>query len=370
MPVSLAVPLPLTGRERSALAAAARSRSAPHRTVVQARALLLAANGVANEEIARRCHVTPDTVRRWRNRFVAAGVDGVGKIAPGRGRKPGIPQEVIDGIVHDTLHERPDDGSTHWSTRSMAERHGVGKDTVARIWRARNLRPWKVEGFKLSTDPAFEAKLVDVVGLYLDPPERAIVFCFDEKTQCQALDRTQPSLPIKPGRAATMTHDYKRNGTVDLVAAMNVGTGEVLHQTRKRHTANHVLAFFKWIDLHVPRDLDVHVVLDNLSAHSAPPVAKWLAQPARDRWHLHFTPTSSSWLNLVEGWFAQLTNRRLRRGSFNSVAALTEAIDVWASHWNDDPKPFVWHSPAKQIIAKVKRGRAALTHQIKSATDH
>jgi hypothetical protein len=202
------------------------------------------------------------------------------------------------------LHTIPDDESTCWSTRTMGERHGVGKDTVARIWRARKLRPWHVDTFKLSNDPRFEEKLVDVVGLYLDPPERAVVFSFDEKTQCQALDRTQPSLPLKPGRAKTMTHDYKRNGTIDLFAALNVGTGEVLHQTRKKHTAKDVLAFFKWIDLHVPRDLEIHVVLDNLSAHSAPPVTEWLAHPKRRRWHLHYTPTSASWLNLVEGWFA------------------------------------------------------------------
>ncbi len=167
-----------------------------------------------------------------------------------------------------------------------------------------------------------------------------------------------------------MTHDYKRNGTVDLFAALNVGTGEVLHQTRKTHASNDVLAFFKWVDLHVPAHLDVHVVLDNLSAHGAPPVADWLAHPKRSRWHLHFTPTSSSWLNLVEGWFAQLTNKRLKDGAFSSVPALVEAIDIWASHWNDDPKPFVWHIPAQKIIAKVRRGRAALAHQIKSATDH
>jgi transposase len=370
MPVMSAAPLKVTRKQRLELERMAVSSSLPHRVVVQASGLLLAAQGVANEAIARECATTPDTVRRWRAKFESGGVDAVGSIAPGRGRKPEIPQAVIDAVVHDTLHTVPDDESTAWSTRTMGERHGVGKDTVARIWRARKLRPWRVETFKLSNDPNFEAKLVDVVGLYMNPPERAAVFSFDEKTQCQALDRTQPSLPLTPGRARTMTHDYKRNGTIDLFAALNVGTGEVLHQTRKRHTANDVLAFFKWIDLHVPAHLDVHVVLDNLSAHSAPPVAEWLAHPKRQRWHLHFTPTSSSWLNLVEGWFAQLTNRRLRNGSFDSVAALIESIDVWASHWNDDPKPFVWHTPAKKIIAKVRRGRAALTHQTKSATDH
>ena len=208
------------------------------------------------------------------------------------------------------------------------------------------------------------------MGLYLNPPERAVVFSFDEKTQVQALDRTQPSLPLTRGRGASMTHDYKRNGTTDLFAALNVGTGEVLHRTRKGHASTDVLAFFKWIDLHVDRDLEIHVVLDNLSAHKAPPVADWLAHPKRARWHLHFTPTSSSWLNLVEGWFAQLTNRRLRRGTFDSVTALEEAIDTWAEHWNDDPKPFIWKKPADDIIAKVTRGRAALTSQINSATDH
>jgi hypothetical protein len=370
MPVMVAAPLKVTRKQRGELERLARSSLLPHRVVVQASGLLLAADGVANEAIARECATTPDTVRRWRARFEAGGIDAVGSIAPGRGRKPEISQSVVDAIVNDTLHTIPDDESTAWSTRTMGDRHGVGKDTVARIWRARNLRPWKVETFKLSRDPSFEAKLVDVVGLYLDPPERAVVFSFDEKTQCQALDRTQPSLPLKPGRAKTMTHDYKRHGTVDLFAALNVGTGEVLHQTRKRHTAGDVLAFFKWIDLHVPRNLEVHVVLDNLSAHSAPPVAEWLAHPRRQRWHLHFTPTSASWLNLVEGWFAQLTNRRLRHGTFDSVTALEDAIDLWAEHWNHEPTPFVWHTPAKKIIAKVRRGRAALTHQIKSATDH
>ena len=330
----------------------------------------MAADGVANNQIARECDTTADTVRRWRAKFETGGVGTVGVIGAGRGRKPEIGSETIEAIVTDTLHSVPDDGSTAWSTRALGERHGVGKDTVARIWRARNLRPLRVATFKLSQDPNFERKLVDVVGVYLDPPERAMVFSFDEKTQCQAIDRTQPSLPIKPGRAKTMTHDYKRNGTIDLFAALNVGTGEVLHLFRKRHRAKEVLEFFRWIDLHVPADLDVHVVLDNLSAHSAPPVTEWLAHPKRACWHLHFTPTSSSWLNLVEGWFAQLTNRRLRHGSFDSVAALTDAIDLWASHWNDDPQPFVWHKTAKAIITKVRRGRAALTHQTKSATDH
>ena len=347
----------------------ARSMSLPHRRVVQAKALLLAADGVATNEVARRCGTTDTSVRAWRRRFVTEGIGGVGRIAPGRGRRSWMPEGTIAAVVHDTMHNKPDDGSTHWTTRLMADRHGIGKDSVARIWRDHGLKPWKVDTFKISNDPHFEDKLIDVVGLYLNPPDKAVVFSFDEKTQCQALDRTQASLPMKRGRGETMTHDYKRNGTTDLFAALNVATGEVLYGTKKRHTANDVLAFFKYIDLHVPKGLEVHVVLDNLSAHKAPEVRTWLEHPRRQRWHLHFTPTSSSWLNLVEGWFHLLTERRLRRGTFNSVDALIDAIDLWATHWNDDPQPFIWRKTADEIIAKVRRGRAALT-EAKSATHH
>ncbi len=347
----------------------ARSTSLPHRKVVAAQALLLAAEGVANEQIARRCAVDSDTVRRWRTRFAQAGPKGVGEIAKGRGRKPSLPSGTVAEVLRLTQHERPADGSTHWSTRSMAARVGVGKDAVARIWADHNLKPWKVDTFKISNDPRFEEKLVDVVGLYLNPPARAVVFSYDEKTQCQALDRTQPSLPLKPGRAGTMTHDYKRNGTIDLFAAMNIATGEVLTDMQKRHAATDVLRFFKQIDASVPRGLAVHVVLDNLSAHSAPEITKWLSHRDRRRWHLHFTPTSSSWLNLIERWFKELTDKRLRRGRFISLTDLTDAITTWATHWNADPKPFIWKATADEIITKVQRGRDTL-HQIKSATDH
>ncbi len=357
----------LTEEQRSTLERVARSTSARHRTVQQAKALLFASEGVANNEIARRVGVSANSVRAWRARFAERGLAEFGKIAPGRGRKSWIPEGTVAAVVHDTLHAVPDDGSTHWSTRLMAARHGVGKDTVARIWRDHNLRPWRVDRFKVSTDPRFEEKLVDVVGLYSNPPERAAVFSFDEKTQVQALDRTQPSLPMRPGRAGTMTHDYKRNGTTDLFTALNVATGEVITDCRKRHTGADVLRFFKLVDLHVPRHLDVHVVLDNLSAHKSPEVQRWLAHPKRARWHLHFIPTSSSWLNLVERWFKELTDRRLRRGTFNSVGALIDAIETYVEHWNDDPKPFVWHKSAEEIITKVRRGRAALA-QVKSAT--
>jgi transposase len=348
----------------------ARSSVLPHRKVVQARALLWLADGRSVRSTAKVMGVYPNAVAAWRDRFGESGVDGVGVIAPGRGRKPEIPAATIEAIVEDTLHTVPDDGSTCWSTRTLGAKHGVGKDTVARIWKGRNLRPWQVDTFKLSTDPNFEAKLCDVVGLYLDPPERAVVFSFDEKTQVQALDRTQPSLPIKPGRARTMTHDYKRNGTVDLFAAMNIATGEVLHDTRPRHAGTDVLAFFRWIDLHVDKHLDVHVVLDNLSAHKSKPVRHWLAHPKRARWHLHFTPTSASWLNLIEGWFSVLTRRALTNTSFTSVAEVETAIDVWASHWNHDPQPFLWTKNADDIIAKVRRGRATLDRVTESATDH
>ncbi len=364
-----AAAMPVSDSQRADLERMAASTSLPHRQVVQARGLLWASDGVANEEIARRCDVDSDTVRRWRSRFAEQGVPGVGRIAKGRGRKPGLPVGTVEEVLRLTHKERPADGSTHWSTRTLAARVGIGKDAVAKIWADHNLKPWKVETFKVSNDPHFEDKLVDVVGLYLNPPARAVVFSFDEKTQCQALDRTQPSLPMKPGRAGTMTHDYKRNGTIDLFAAMNIATGEVLTDLRKGHTGADVLRFFKQIDASVPRGLGVHVVLDNLSAHSTPEITKWLAHKDRRRWHLHYTPTSSSWLNLVERWFKELTDKRLRRGTFTSVNELAEAITAWAAHWNTDPKPFIWKATAEDIIAKVQRGRATL-HQIKTQTDH
>lgn len=348
----------------------ARSSSLPHRQVRQAKALLRAGDGVANLENARQSDVTVVTIRAWRSRFESEGVASVGKIAPGRGRPPEIDAEAIEAIVVDTLTTVPDDGSVAWSTRSMADRHGVGKDTVARIWRSRGLRPWRVDTFKLSTDPNFEDKVIDVVGLYLNPPEAAAVFAFDEKTQVQALDRTQPSLPMIPGRAGTMTHDYRRNGTLDLFAAMNVATGEVLHDTRRRHAGNDVLAFFKLIDLHVPADQELHVILDNLSAHKSAPVREWLEHPKRSRWHLHFTPTSSSWLNLIEAWFSVLTRKALTNTSFTSVAELGDRIDWWVENWNDDPEPFVWSRTADEIIDRVASGRATLDRITKSATHH
>ena len=274
-----APPLEVDDQDLRELERLSRSVSEPLRVVRQARVLLSAAEGVANDETARRVGVAPNTVRAWRRGFAAGGLGWLGTVAPGRGPERLLSAEAEAAIVSDTLHAEPPDGAVCWSTRALAQVHGVGKDIVARVWREHGLRPWKADVFKLSTDPDFEAKLRDVIGLYLKPPERAVVFSFDEKTQIQALDRTQPSLPMVRGRGRTLTHDYKRNGTVDLFAALNVATGQVLHQTRKRHTGKDVLAFFKWIDLHTPRHLDVHVILDNVSAHKSEPVRKWLANP-------------------------------------------------------------------------------------------
>ena len=357
----------LSDGERSGLERLARSVSAPWCRVRPARALLALADGGSVRGVAREMGAHQDTVRRWRDEFPARGVERLGVVAPGRGRKRRIPEEVEEAIVADTLTEQPPDGSVCWSTRTMAARHGVGKNYVAQVWRERGLRPWRTDVFKLSTDPHFEEKLRDVIGLYANPPERAAVFSFDEKTQIQALDRTQPSLPIRPGRNRTMTHDYKRNGTVDLFAALNVATGEVLTRTRKRHTGADVLAFFKEIDRSTPGDLGIHVILDNLSAHKSQPVREWLAHPRRERWRLHFTPTSSSWANLVEGWFSILTRKALKNRAFTSVAELENVICDWASHWNHNPQPLRWTKPAEEIIAKTKRAQNTLN---KTRTHH
>ena len=370
MPTLIAPPLVVTADERAALTKMSRSDSLAQREVIAAKGLVLAAQGVATIEVARRLGVSPDRVRRWRARFEAEGVAGIGQVAPGRGRKPSLPEGTVAEIVRVTLEERPADGSTHWSVRTLAPVMGVSRETVRAVWARHGLRPWRSETFKLSNDPRFEEKLVDVVGLYLNPPERAVVFSFDEKTQVQALDRTQPSLPMRRGRAQTMTHDYKRNGTTDLFAALDIATGEVTVDFRDSHTGEDVLRFFKQIDKGVPRDLEIHVVLDNLSAHTAPPVSEWLAKPRQRRWHLHFIPTSSSWLNLVERWFRELTDRRLKRGSFTNVDHLTTAITIWADHWNADPKPFIWHAEAAAILAKVRRGRETLNNHTNSMSDH
>jgi transposase len=352
-----AAPLTLLLEERLALEEVAASAMLPHRAVREARGLLMAADGVANTIIGERLGVSRSTVLAWRRQFVDDGVEGVGKVRPGRGRKPSIPKDKIDQVVHDTQHTTPPD-ATHWSVRSMAKHSGLSKTKVQQIWSSRGLKPHLVETFKLSNDARFEEKLVDVVGLYLDPPQGAVVLSVDEKSQVQALDRTQPSLPMKPGRAGTMTHDYKRNGTTTLFAALNVLTGVILGKCLPRHRNGEFLTFLKLIDRSVDKALQVHLIVDNYGTHKHPNVMAWLAK--HPRFHLHFTPTSSSWLNLVERWFRELTTRRLKRGSFASVGELIAAIEDYIEHSNADPKPFAWTKSAEEIIEKVKRGRVAL----------
>src|SRR5919202_4687041 len=352
-----AAPLQMTVEQRAQLEVIARSSVRAHREVLHAKALLMAADGVANTEIAQQIGVGRGTVLAWRARFEAEGIERIGKVAKGRGRKASIPQEKVEAIVHDTLHPPPT-AETHWSCRSMAAHAGISKAMVQRIWSSRGIKPHLVRTFKLSNDPRFEEKLVDVVGLYLDPPERAVVLCMDEKSQIQALDRTQPSLPMKKGRAGTMTHDYKRNGTTTLFAALDVLTGVVIGLCLSRHRHKEFLVFLKVIDGQVPKDLDVHLVLDNYGTHNHPNVKKWLAK--HPRFHLHFTPTSSSWLNLVERWFRELTDRAVRRGVFPTVDHLIAAIDEYLEKHNADPKPFAWTATAASIIETVERGRVAL----------
>jgi transposase len=335
----------------------ARSQTAPHRQVQRAEVLLLAADGVANTRIAAQVGVKVATVRAWRARFAEEGLAKLGKVRAGRGRKSSIPQDKVDEIVELTRNSKPE-GQTHWSCRTMAKKVGVSPATVQRLWAARGLKPHLVKSFKLSNDPRFEEKLIDVVGLYVNPPDNAVVLCLDEKSSVQALDRTQPSLPMTKGRAATMTHDYKRNGTTTLFAALDVLTGKVIGQCLPRHRHEEFLRFLRKIEREVPKGLQVHLICDNYATHKHPDVKAWLAK--HPRFHLHFTPTSASWLNLVERWFRELTDKALRRGVFHSVPDLIAKIEEYLAAHNDDPKPFVWTATADDILAKVARGRVAL----------
>ena len=354
--------------QRVALEALARSQVAPHRAVQRAKVLLLAADGVANSHIAEDLELSVNTVRSWRERFAVEGLARLGEVRPGRGRKPSISEEQIAEIVRLTLHSTPE-GHTHWSCRTMAAAVGVSPATVQRIWDARGLKPHRVETFKLSNDPDFEDKLVDVVGLYLNPPTKAVVLCMDEKSQIQALDRTQPSLPMVKGRAGTMTHDYKRNGTTTLFAALDVATGKVFGQCLPKHRHEEFLVFLRTIDRNVPKGLAVHLILDNYQTHKHPETVAWLAK--HKRFHLHFTPTSSSWLNLVERWFRELTEKNIRRGSFPSVPDLIASIEDYLRVTNNQPKPLVWTATADSILEKVRRGRVTLNKQsTKTETHH
>jgi transposase/transposase-like protein len=359
---SASAPLRVTDEQRSVLEKLWRSRTAPHRDVQRARVLLMASDGFANTRIASEVGVAPATVTRWRERFREDGLKNFSAVRSGRGRKPSIPVEKVEEIVDLTLHETPC-AETHWSCRTMAARAGVSPATVQRIWAGRGLKPHQVKTFKLSNDPKFEQKLVDVVGLYLNPPENAIVLCMDEKSQIQALDRTQPSLPIKPGRAGTMTHDYKRNGTTTLFAALDVLTGSVIGQCLPGHRHTEFLEFLRTIGREVPEGLHVHVILDNYATHNHPNVNKWLAK--HPRFELHFTPTSSLWVNMVEIFFGRLSDKPIRRGIFKSVPDLIEAIEGYLAAHNENPKPFEWTATAEQILEKVRRGRVtldAITH--------
>jgi transposase len=352
-----AAALEISDGQREALEVIAKSRTAPYRQVQRARVLLLAGEGVANAQIAVRTGVSPATVRAWRTRFAQEGLAKLGKVREGRGRKSNIPQDKVEEIVELTRNSTPA-GQTHWSCRTMAARVGVSPATVQRVWAARGLKPHLVKTFKLSNDPRFEEKLIDVVGLYLAPPDNALVLCLDEKSSVQALDRTQPSLPMVKGRAATMTHDYKRNGTTTLFAALDVLTGKVIGQCLPRHRHEEFLKFLRTIDREVPKGLQVHLICDNYATHKHPDVKAWLAK--HPRFHMHFTPTSSSWLNLVERWFRELTDKALRRGAFHSVPDLIAKIEQYLAAHNDDPKPFIWTATTEDILAKVARGRVAL----------
>lgn len=347
----------LTDGQQQVLEEVARSRVSPHRQVQRARALLLAADGVANTRIGADVGVSPTTVKAWRGRFGEEGLADLGRVAPGRGRKVSISDEKVAEIVNATLHEKPA-GHTHWSCRTMAKATGVSPATVQRIWSARGLKPHRVKTFKVSNDKQFEAKLIDVVGLYMNPPERAVVLCMDEKSQIQALDRTQASLPMKKGRAGTMTHDYKRNGTTTLFAALNVLTGKVIGKCLPRHRHIEFLKFLRIIDREVPNGLQIHLVLDNYATHKHPNVKAWLTK--HPRFHLHFIPTSSSWLNMVERWFGKLDDKAIRRGVFQSVPDLIAAIETYLTTNNEQPSPFIWTATAESILAKVRRGRVTL----------
>jgi len=339
----------LTDAERVELEGWARRRTSAAGLALRSRIVLAAADGESNTDMAVRMNISRNTVKRWRNRFVELRCDGLlDEPRPGRPRVVG--DEQIKALITQTLESAPRD-ATHWSTRSMAEHLGLSQSMVSRVWRAFGLAPHKQDSWKLSKDPLFVEKVRDVVGLYLDPPERALVLCVDEKTQIQALNRTAPVFPMLPGTPARASHDYVRHGTSSLYAALDLASGQVIGSLHARHRAQEFLAFLKKIDTEVPTDLDVHLVLDNASTHKTPAVKRWLT--AHPRFVMHFTPTSSSWLNLVERWFAELTTKKLRRGTHTSVRQLNTDIRTWIQTWNDNPRPYVWTKTADQILASI-----------------
>lgn len=349
--------LKIIEEQRKTLESWVRAGTTPQRTVLRARICLLAADGMSNNAIAKTLGTSRPTVILWRNRFIEKGSMGLAEDAGHGTSVKALSAEKVKEIVEATLHTKPAD-ATQWSTRSMARAMGVSNATVCRIWDAHGLQPHRVETFKLSKDKRFVEKLTDVVGVYLNPPDKAVVLCVDEKSQIQALDRTQPGLPMKKGRCGTMTHDYKRNGTTCLFAALNVLEGKVIGTCYPRHRNIEFLKFLRKIEREIPKGLDIHMILDNYGTHNHPNVKAWLAK--HPRYHLHFTPTGSSWLNLVERWFGEITRKRIRRGAFQSVADLVATIEDYIRLNNDDPKPFVWTKKAEVILQKVAHCKAVM----------
>jgi len=343
------VKVTLTERERETLERWARRPKSSQALAMRCRIVLGAAGDEASGAIAKRLGCTPSTVGKWRGRFARLGLDGLhDEPRPGQPRK--ISDEDIERVVTKTLEETPA-GATHWSTRSLAAATGLNQTAISRIWRAFGLKPHLAESFKLSSDPLFIEKVRDIVGLYVNPPEAAVVLCVDEKTQVQALDRSAPILPLLPGTPSRATHDYRRGGTTNLYAALNVASGCVISDLTARHRSEEFRRFLNLIERSVPAELNVHVIIDNSSTHKTPAIQRWLVR--HPRFVFHFTPTYSSWLNLVERWFAELTERWLRRGSHRSTKELVASIRTWIINWNDDPKPFVWHKSADEILESL-----------------
>jgi len=352
-----APPLKTNRSQRRQLMKLVGSGRTPQRVAQRARIVLLAQAGKPNNAIARQLGITRPTVILWRNRFESLSVTGLLKDGKRPGRKKQLKPDLIRQIVDETMHTKPK-AATHWSTRTMAEQHKVSHMTVKRIWRQYGLKPHLLERFKLSNDAKFVEKVQDVVGLYLNPPERALVLSVDEKTQVQALERTQPILPLRPGIAERQTHDYERHGTLTLFAALNMLDGKVIGECHRRHRGKEFILFLRCIDAETPKDLDLHLILDNYGIHKSPPVKRWLAR--HRRFHLHFTPTGSSWLNMIERWFGGISEKRIRRGSFKSICELLKAIKEYLATWNQAPRKFVWTKSADMIIRKVNRCKEAL----------
>jgi len=356
----VARPVVLSAEWQAILESRARARSAPARSVERARIVLLAAAGWQDRQIAAKLKITAAKAARWRNRFLDGGLAALDKDAPRPGRTPIITPAKVQEVIRKTTQEKPTN-ATHWSTRSMAAAAGLSEKSVRRIWHQHGLKQHLVRTFKLSNDPEFAQKLEAIVGLYLNPPEHAIVLCADEKSQIQALDRTQPGLPLKKGRCGTMTHDYKRNGTATLFAAMNTLDGTVISMCDDQHRHQEWLKFLRVIDQVTPERKEIHLIADNYATHKHPRVQRWLTR--HPRFHVYFTPTSSSWLNMVERFFRDLTENRIRRGIFHDVEELIMAIGDYIDKHNEKPKPFIWTAKASDILEKVKRARLALDNR-------